>query len=227
MDSQQVRNLQEAYTGVYDDDIREKLEFESWVNNLLEEGYDLSDYTWDELYENYTQLDESGLSQDTIQRAVIARQKRNDAALAKDTPEGDAEYEKGRVKVKRSKSQLNINKNFAREGPPVRIQRQALNNSYDLYGIILSHLLDEGYADTIESAERIMVNMSEDWRESICEGYKPLPEKRMRRKTEKLKNEIEGSRSSALKTPVGSKERQKILNLLSRKDDIERELGDT
>jgi len=170
MDSQQVRNLQEAYTGVYDDDIREKLEFESWVNNLLEEGYDLSDYTWDELYENYTQLDESGLSQDTIQRAVIARQKRNDAALAKDTPEGDAEYEKGRVKVKRSKSQLNINKNFAREGPPVRIQRQALNNSYDLYGIILSHLLDEGYADTIESAERIMVNMSEDWRESICEA---------------------------------------------------------
>jgi len=170
MDAQDFRSLQEAYLDVYDDDIREKLEFESWLNNLLEEGYDLSDYTWDELYENYIQLDESGLSQDTIQRAVIARQQRNDAALAKNTPEGDAEYEKGRVKVKTSKSQLNINKNFAREGPPVRIQRQALNNSYDLYDIILSHLLDEGYADTQEAAERIMVNMSEDWRESICEA---------------------------------------------------------
>ena len=230
MDAQDFRSLQEAYIGVYDDDIREKLQFESWVNNLLEEGYDLSDYTWEELYENYTQLDEisdrrvqktlqarerrfnrsidsgapnkefhqlrkterlvasrnkrtgsnikvdenhqldeSGLSQDTIQRAVIARQKRNDSALAKDTPEGDAEYEKGRVKVKRSKSQLDINKKFAREGPPIRIQREALNNSYDLYDIILSHLLDEGYADTQEAAERIMVNMSEDWRESIVE----------------------------------------------------------
>jgi hypothetical protein len=37
----------------------------------------------------------------------------------------------------------------------------------DLYDIILSHLLDEGYAETQEQAEVIMVNMSEDWRESI------------------------------------------------------------
>jgi len=41
--------------------------------------------------------------------------------------------------------------------------------SYDLYDLILSHLLDEGYAETVEAAESIMVNMSEDWRESICE----------------------------------------------------------
>ena len=42
--------------------------------------------------------------------------------------------------------------------------------SFDLYDIILSHLLDEGYADTEQAAEAIMVNMSEDWRESIVEG---------------------------------------------------------
>jgi hypothetical protein len=41
---------------------------------------------------------------------------------------------------------------------------------FDLYDVILSHLLDEGYAETQEQAEVIMVNMSEDWRESICEG---------------------------------------------------------
>ena len=49
------------------------------------------------------------------------------------------------------------------------------NESFDLYDIILSHLLDEGYADTEQAAEVIMVNMSEDWRESIMEGMKPLP----------------------------------------------------
>jgi hypothetical protein len=37
----------------------------------------------------------------------------------------------------------------------------------DLYDVILSHLLDEGYADTVEAAEAIMVNMSEDWRDAI------------------------------------------------------------
>ena len=40
----------------------------------------------------------------------------------------------------------------------------------DLYDVILSHLLDEGYAETPEQAEAIMVNMSEDWRDSIVEG---------------------------------------------------------
>jgi hypothetical protein len=44
-----------------------------------------------------------------------------------------------------------------------------LGEEVDVYDLILSHLLDEGYADTYESAERIMVNMSEEWRESIIE----------------------------------------------------------
>jgi hypothetical protein len=51
-----------------------------------------------------------------------------------------------------------------------RSNPQRINDSYDLYDIILSHLLDEGYADTEQAAEAIMVNMSEDWRESIVEG---------------------------------------------------------
>ena len=52
-------------------------------------------------------------------------------------------------------------------GPNPRTRK--LNNSYDLYDIILSHLLDEGYADTNENALVIMANMSEEWIESICE----------------------------------------------------------
>ena len=43
------------------------------------------------------------------------------------------------------------------------------NEELDLYDIILSHLLDEGYAETPEAAEAIMVNMGEEWRESIVE----------------------------------------------------------
>ena len=44
------------------------------------------------------------------------------------------------------------------------------NESYDIYDIILSHLLDEGYAETPEAAEAIMVNMSEEWRDNIVEA---------------------------------------------------------
>ena len=48
--------------------------------------------------------------------------------------------------------------------------------SYDIYDIILSHLLDEGYAETPEAAEVIMVNMSEDWMQSIVEELEQLDE---------------------------------------------------
>jgi hypothetical protein len=43
----------EAYSQVHEttNDLFE--EVENWVNSLLEEGYDLSDYTWEEMYEAY------------------------------------------------------------------------------------------------------------------------------------------------------------------------------
>jgi hypothetical protein len=44
--------------------------------------------------------------------------------------------------------------------------------AYDLYDIILSHLINEGYAETQEAAQAIMVNMSEDWREDIIEDIR-------------------------------------------------------
>ena len=57
-----AKGLMEAYSAVYapqeltEEQIWE--EVENWVNSLLEEGYDLSDYTWEEAYEAYFQLDE-------------------------------------------------------------------------------------------------------------------------------------------------------------------------
>ena len=52
---------------------------------------------------------------------------------------------------------------------------EEVKESYDLYDIILSYLLDEGYAETPEAAEAIMVNMSEEWRQDIVEGVRPTP----------------------------------------------------
>ncbi len=47
------------------------------------------------------------------------------------------------------------------------VRRSKKEESFDLYDLILSHLLDEGYAETQEAAEAIMVNMSEEWIGSI------------------------------------------------------------
>lgn len=37
------------------------------------------------------------------------------------------------------------------------------------YDIVLDHLLDEGYAETVEGAEEIIVNMSEEWIDEILD----------------------------------------------------------
>ena len=51
--------------------------------------------------------------------------------------------------------------------PDNRTDLNDYKEQVDLYDIILSHLLDEGYAETPEQAEVIMVNMSESWKNSI------------------------------------------------------------
>ena len=65
----------------------------------------------------------------------------------------------------------------------------------DLYDIILSHLLDEGFASDEKSAEAIIVNMSEAWIESIVEAKvdKKLPE-----------HERSGARLSRYDNPSGA-----------------------
>ena len=42
-------------------------------------------------------------------------------------------------------------------------------NSQETYQVVLSHLLEEGYASTPESADKIILNMSESWFENIME----------------------------------------------------------
>jgi hypothetical protein len=65
--------LMEAYQAVYaPQELTEEQvweEVEEWVNSLLEEGYDLSDYTWEEMYESY--LSEMGQTRTTGQNSSV------------------------------------------------------------------------------------------------------------------------------------------------------------
>ena len=84
----EVASLMEAYQAVYaPQELTEEQvweEVETWVNSLLEEGYDLSDYTWEEMYEEY--ITEIGVNFGG-QKAVdavntrLAQQKQSDSRL--------------------------------------------------------------------------------------------------------------------------------------------------
>lgn len=57
----------------------------------------------------------------------------------------------------------------AGEPQAVTLPRKTQKESYDYYDVVLHHLISEGYADTVDSAEAIMANMSENWILSIIE----------------------------------------------------------
>ena len=206
MNSQDYRNLQEAYLDVYDSDLREEQEFESWVAGLLDEGYDLSDYNWDEMYEIYNEARDPGVKPYPGGARYSLRtqvRKSNEVKPAGKKPEGETGGV-GQVKPD-GKDPLDTNKSdyerfslglaprtkkfgrpFGRKYDPAAIENDAITSqmakpkpeaprrrvikaSYepDIYDVILEYLINEGYADTYEAAESIMVNMSEEWRDDI------------------------------------------------------------
>lgn len=62
------------------------------------------------------------------------------------------------------------------------VNLESKNEEYELYELVLEHLLDEGYTDSIEGAVAILENMSDEWLEEIIEAreegvkpYRPNP----------------------------------------------------
>ena len=81
----------------------------------------------------------------------------------------------------------------------------------DLFDYILEHLVAEGYADTNEAALAIMANMSEDWRESIVEGYKSFPHGKVEAKAKRL------GADSRTNEPLTGKSDSEVDSILARK----------
>ena len=72
-----------------------------------------------------------------------------------------------------------------------------VKSSFDIFDVIKGHLIDEGYADTEESALQIMANMSEEWREDILdEGFKRMN----RRKIEQQAQRLGGDKATTLRS---------------------------
>jgi hypothetical protein len=213
-----------------------KEEFEIIVNALVEEGYDLSSYTWDEMYEvcldeavkgasrHDTEMRKAASTErkagvknrlspaagkdnaDKMQRDVkffdkLTKKNRNVVGLVtKEEVEGLDEGYMPSTQKRADKMMKQVSKlrrtasekgdfghpesekkhkqadkiyNFSRLTSDLAKKRDkdAKKSEFneDIYDIILSHLIAEGYADTNESALVIMANMSEEWREDIME----------------------------------------------------------
>ena len=133
-------------------------EVENWVNSLIDEGYDLSEYTWEDMYEMYVNLDEGNRGENKTNMSNVSKLRRRQKNFAAGIvhPDEAGELEGERQSTHKSR------RNVPTRGSGVR-------EEYDTFDAILEHLVAEGYADTNESALAIMANMSEEWREEILD----------------------------------------------------------
>jgi hypothetical protein len=132
------------------------------VNALVEEGYDLSSYTWDEMYE--VCLDEAvkGASRhDTEMRKAASTERKSGIKNRLSPAAGKDNADKMQRDVNYFDKLTKKNRN---------VVGLVTKEEVDLFDAILEYLVAEGYADTNESALVIMANMSEEWRQSIVEG---------------------------------------------------------
>jgi hypothetical protein len=154
MDAQELRSLQEAYMEVVE-------------NQQLDEGY--KDLPKKKMVRkiNNTATNASIARKDNLPKTVASVEKKYYEPIKKMRDVKDTHSsEKAQAKAAANKER-GENKKRAFGNRLTRSDKQGIRDSYDYYDIILSHLLDEGYAETPEAAEAIMVNMSEEWRDSI------------------------------------------------------------
>lgn len=183
--------LMEAYNAVYipqeltEEQIQE--DFENWVYSFVNEGYDLSEYTWGDMYEIYMNETVNPATSQELNRAAAlstsAGRNREFGgpirrALGTSTQE---------VQAPRGGRPGTVIKRQQRPFGPHVVDPSSWKPTYskptpvgggmtayehvDQYDLILGHLLDEGYADTEEDALVIMSNMSEEWKQTIIESF--------------------------------------------------------
>ena len=184
MDSKILREAAISYLAVYDQNLRERLEdrknFENWVNSLIDEGYDLSDYTWEEMYEAYVDEardgygDDSKFKQDTDAKSFrpgkdvpkVKKFGRITGAMPPQISGHATRTISANTRVRGEDPGAPRSQKIAKTKKMVKKDGKWVKEAYD---IVLEHLLEEGYASSVKSAEAIMANMSQEWISSIID----------------------------------------------------------
>jgi hypothetical protein len=136
-------------------------EFESYVENLQNEGYDLSNWTWDGIEEFYIAEAKKEFPSDKV-RAKSAKHMRN-FLTRPNSAVGQRSKQKSK-KMDAIRSTVEVG-----DDPRNTMHGQDLRKIREDFDVIAEYLFVEGYADTIESAELIAENISEDWVNEILD----------------------------------------------------------
>ena len=172
MDAQDFRSLQEAYMEVYSVDEGLGSAIKRVFGGKKEAEAPKPESRGEQLRKKYNVGPEK--SDTSAKRQILNRSRARAERDERDY--GGSKYSKSVSQKSKAAHERYLKAGYSKygasdargSGNKARKRAAALQREeYDLYDIILSHLLDEGYAETPEAAEAIMVNMSEEWRQYI------------------------------------------------------------
>jgi hypothetical protein len=161
-----------------------KEDFEFWVDSLIEEGYDLSEYTWDEMFDIYEaegSYGETPKAYSAASRAKMtakrkpflkAMQRRTNPANRTDSY---GSPRKGMTASDREEARAGAaygsprGHDYPSQGPggvtknPKKLRKQKAmgefaKEDFDIFDTVLEFLCAEGYVETLEEAEWLMAN---------------------------------------------------------------------
>ena len=164
MNSQELRKLQEAYREVIANEAYKPLPKGKVDKKMASKAVGAVKHqvaaTWgDQKKSSENQEKANKLGSQAKKMAQISTEKNKEANSRR-----RGVWSKHKTEVKRRTKYMDDNAKQQRErGYGSTTKKEEV----DIYDIILSHLLDEGYAETPEAARSIMLNMSEEWRDSI------------------------------------------------------------
>ena len=159
MNSQDFRNLQEAYLDVYQEEVLDEVRGGGEIDPV-------SDIPGIGLRGARSPRD-AGLQMSPLDRAKLranALEKRNDPKAKKRASDMNKNFIRPTEKAVNRSLLAATN---ARHAEKTRLMNPQESYNPDLFDVILEYLIIEGYADTNENALVIMANMSEDWRDDI------------------------------------------------------------
>jgi hypothetical protein len=183
MNSKDLYNLQEAYTQVYNELDEERApgvkpykpsrtqaeiraDEKKAAKKKADAGKDKSGYGPEEKFKSDWKLRATPSSKskrkDGTEETVSQRMNREKPYVKRMTGQMAREYG--------SRHAAEVTRVVKGAGEPQAVtypRKGTKKEDFDMFDLILSHLLDEGYADTQEAAIAIMSNMSEEWRDSI------------------------------------------------------------
>jgi hypothetical protein len=195
MDPKILMQINEIYRNeVYSEETlseSELADITGWVSSLISEGYNLDDYSDEELYAAYLEdLDEAYRQPKPIRLMRQLGNIRSDSERfkARANEPGMSKNQKDAFKNVSKKLETRgdrMEKVWSKHDPEKVKAREKMNKStitvtpirprlpesyeLDLYDIVSEYLVSEGFCDSYEDADVIMANMSEEWRESVLD----------------------------------------------------------